>query len=122
MANRGTDFPQCPVGKFDGKGNFQHWRSQMELFFKIMEYTEVVINGFTEPEDITNLTQAQREELIRNRKKDCRALMYIYGAIDSEVYEKIAHVSTAKEAWDSLINTYVGRDKVKKVRLQTLRR
>ncbi|XP_024195793.1 uncharacterized protein LOC112198945 [Rosa chinensis] len=114
MENRGNDFPQCPVGKFDGKGNFQHWRSQMELFFKIMEYTEVVINGFTDPGDQANLTQNQREELIRNRKKDNRALMYIYGAIDSEIYEKIAHVTTSKEAWDCVINTFVGRDKVKK--------
>ncbi|PRQ23286.1 putative RNA-directed DNA polymerase [Rosa chinensis] len=94
----------------------------MELFFKIMKYTEVVINGFADPGDQANLTQNQREELIRNRKKDSRALMYIYGAIDSEVYEKIAHVTTSKEAWDCLINTIIGRDKVKKVRLQTLRR
>ncbi|KAL6179775.1 hypothetical protein ACLB2K_046446 [Fragaria x ananassa] len=94
----------------------------MELFFKIIEYIEVVINGFTDPGDQANLTRDQREELVRNRKKDCRALMYIFGAIDSEVYEKIAHVTTSKEAWDCLINNYVGRDKVKKVRLQTLRR
>ncbi|XP_021823771.1 uncharacterized protein LOC110765027 [Prunus avium] len=48
--------------------------------------------------------------------------MYIFGAIDPAVYEKIAHVSTSKEAWDVLINSYIGREKVKKVRLQTLRR
>ncbi|KAL6141741.1 hypothetical protein ACLB2K_060028 [Fragaria x ananassa] len=89
MVNRGNDFPQCPVGKFDGKGNFQYWRSQMVLFFKIMEYTEVVINGFTDLGDQANLTRDQREELVRNRKKDCRALMYIYRAIDYEVYEKL---------------------------------
>lgn len=94
----------------------------MELFFQVMEYTEVVINGFVDPGDRVNLTQNQREELIKNRKKDNRALMYIYGAIVSDVYEKIANASTAKEAWDCLINCYVGQDKVKKVRLQTLRR
>ncbi|CAL8991939.1 unnamed protein product, partial [Prunus brigantina] len=51
--------------------------------------------------------------MVKNRKKDSRALMYIFGAIDQAVYEKIAHVSTSKEAWDVLINSYVGREKMK---------
>ncbi|KAK9922728.1 hypothetical protein M0R45_031177 [Rubus argutus] len=88
----------------------------MELFFQVMEYKEVVINGFIDPGDRVNLTQNQREELIKNRKKDNRALMYIYGAIVSDVYEKITNASTAKEAWDCLINCYMGQDNVKKMK------
>ncbi|CAB4289835.1 unnamed protein product [Prunus armeniaca] len=113
MANI-NEFVQCSVGKFDGQGNFQYWDSQMEFFFKVMEYTDVMINGFTDPGDQATLTQNQREEMVKNWKKDSRALMYIFVAIDPAIYEKIAHVSTSKEAWDVLINSYIGRDKVKK--------
>ncbi|CAB4289836.1 unnamed protein product [Prunus armeniaca] len=112
MANI-NEFVQCSVGKFDGQGNFQYWDSQMEFFFKVMEYTDVMINGFTDPGDQATLTQNQREEMVKNWKKDSRALMYIFVAIDPAIYEKIAHVSTSKEAWDVLINSYIGRDKEK---------
>ncbi|CAL8175508.1 unnamed protein product [Prunus armeniaca] len=112
MANI-NEFVQCSVGKFDGQGNFQYWDSQMEFFFKVMEYTDVMINGFTDPGDQATLTQNQREEMVKNWKKDSRALMYIFVAIDPAIYEKIAHVSTSKEAWDVLINSYIGRDKMK---------
>ncbi|KAL0457716.1 UNVERIFIED_CONTAM: hypothetical protein Slati_0398800 [Sesamum latifolium] len=37
------------------------------------------------------------------------------------MFEKIANESKAKDAWDILKNSAVGVDKVKKVRLQTLR-
>jgi hypothetical protein len=40
--------------------------------------------------------------------------MCIYGAIVSDVYEKIANASTAKEVWDCLINCYVGARQGKK--------
>ncbi|CAL9023491.1 unnamed protein product, partial [Prunus brigantina] len=46
--------------------------------------------------------------MVKNRKKDSRALMYIFGAIDPAVYEKIAHVSTSKEAWD-VVSDYFTR-------------
>ncbi|CAB4320222.1 unnamed protein product [Prunus armeniaca] len=56
MANI-NEFVQCSVGKFDGQGNFQYWHSQMEFFLKVMEYTDVMINGFTDPGDQATLTQ-----------------------------------------------------------------
>jgi hypothetical protein len=37
-------------------------------------------------------------------------------------FEKIAAVASAKEAWEILEKTYAGGDKLKKVKLQTLRR
>ncbi|CAB4320223.1 unnamed protein product [Prunus armeniaca] len=51
--------------------------------------------------------------MVKNWKKDSWAVMYIFVAIDPAIYEKIAHVSTSKEAWDVLINSYIGRDKMK---------
>ncbi|KAK7379719.1 hypothetical protein VNO78_34409 [Psophocarpus tetragonolobus] len=45
----------------------------------------------------------------------------LYQAVDEVGFEKIASVSTSKEAWDILAKVYKGADKVKQVHLQTLR-
>ncbi|XLR18321.1 hypothetical protein S83_046233 [Arachis hypogaea] len=37
------------------------------------------------------------------------------------MFEKIADITNAKKAWDTLQNFVIGVEKVKKVRLQTLR-
>ncbi|XP_010549217.1 PREDICTED: uncharacterized protein LOC104820470 [Tarenaya hassleriana] len=41
--------------------------------------------------------------------------------VDDTIFEKIAHATTSKKAWDTLENAFKGIDKVKKVRLQSLR-
>ena len=42
--------------------------------------------------------------------------------MDSDVFEKIIEEESAKDAWDELKNLYGGGEKVKKVKLQTLRK
>lgn len=49
-----------------------------------------------------------------------KARLYINQLIEQPLFEKIAHATTAKRAWDMLTNIYKGT--VKKVRLQTFRR
>ncbi|CAB4263868.1 unnamed protein product [Prunus armeniaca] len=51
--------------------------------------------------------------MVKNRKKDSKALMYIFGGIDPLVYENIAHVFTSKDAWDVLMKSYTRREKMK---------
>ncbi|XP_019432821.1 PREDICTED: uncharacterized protein LOC109339761 [Lupinus angustifolius] len=46
----------------------------------------------------------------------------IHQHVDESNFEKISNAKIAKEAWDSLEKCYVGAEKVKKVKLQTLRR
>ena len=70
----------------------------MELFFKVIDFSDIVTDGFTDSRDLPTHTKAQKDELVINQKKDSRALMYIYRAIDLSIYDKIAHVSTAKAA------------------------
>lgn len=42
--------------------------------------------------------------------------------MNDEVFKKIAAATTSKKAWEILLATYQGAEKVRKVRLQTLRR
>jgi len=42
--------------------------------------------------------------------------------VDAAHFEKIASFATTKEAWDTLEMSRVGGDKLKKARLQTLRK
>ncbi|XP_074577567.1 uncharacterized protein LOC141833998 [Curcuma longa] len=45
----------------------------------------------------------------------------LFRAINESGFEKIANATTSKEAWDILETVYKGADRVKQVRLQTLR-
>ncbi|XP_030448004.1 uncharacterized protein LOC115670781 [Syzygium oleosum] len=119
VSSAGNVQPQLP--RFDGK-NFEHWKIQMEVLFGFQELTEIIEEGFVEPEAAADSTTEEQRTIKENRKKDRKALFYIFQAIDSSIFEKVANSKTAKEAWDTLIKIYKGVEKVQKVRLQTLRR
>ncbi|XP_077219066.1 uncharacterized protein LOC143853215 [Tasmannia lanceolata] len=58
---------------------------------------------------------------METRKKDQKALYAILQAVDKSVFEKISAAETAHATWDLLQKSYKGDDRVKRVRLQTLR-
>ncbi|GMJ10198.1 hypothetical protein HRI_004689000 [Hibiscus trionum] len=82
---------------------------------------EVVQEGFEEPTTTTGYTAAQTKALKEARSKDNAALYMLFRAVDESGFEKIAGATTSKEAWDILEKMFKGVDRVKKVRLQTLR-
>ena len=63
---------------------------------------EVVEEGFEEPKDTTGYTVAQNKALKEFRSKDKAALYILFRAVDESGFEKIARVTTSKEAWDTL--------------------
>ncbi|CAL8157463.1 unnamed protein product [Prunus armeniaca] len=63
-----------------------------------MELWNMVEDGYEEPENELALTQAQRNALKENRKKDNKALFHIYQTIEMSVYERISHASFAFSA------------------------
>jgi len=81
----------------------------------------VVENGHQEPEDIGGMTIAQLATLKATRVKDKTALYMLYRAVDKSGFEKIANAMSSKEAWDILEKAYKGDNRVKQVRLQTLK-
>jgi gag-polypeptide of LTR copia-type len=63
----------------------------------------------------------QVKELKESCKKDKIVFYMMYQTVDESGLENIAGAKTSKEAWETLEKAYKGEDRVKQVRLQTLR-
>ncbi|XP_019450649.1 PREDICTED: uncharacterized protein LOC109352919 [Lupinus angustifolius] len=103
----------------DGK-NYERWSVQMRVPLGYQEVLEIVQDGYQFIGE--DATETQRSTLRECKKKDCKALFIIHQCVDGANFEKIANAKIAKEAWDNLEKSYAGAEKVKKVKLQTLRR
>eukprot|EP00253_Pinus_taeda_P029676 PITA_29676 len=114
-----TQLPQ-----FNGK-NYDYWAITMRALFASQDLWELVEDGFEERADeneFNRLTQGEKDLLKSNRKKDSKALVFLYQAVDQSVFPKITAAKTSKEAWQTLKTTYQGMEKVKTTKLQLLGR
>eukprot|EP00253_Pinus_taeda_P017163 PITA_17163 len=114
--------PQFP--QFNRK-IYDYWAITMRALFACQDLWELVQDGFEEPADeneFNRLTQAEKDLLKSNRKKDSKALVFLYQAVDQSVFPRIAAAKTSKEAWQTLNTAYQGMEKVKTAKLQLLRR
>ncbi|KAI0519171.1 hypothetical protein KFK09_006613 [Dendrobium nobile] len=103
------------------KENYENWSLQMKALFGSQDIWEIVEKGYVEHQEEAVLSTAQRELLKESRKKDKKALFFIYQALDEANFEKVASASTSKQAREILQVAYKGINKIKKIRLQTLR-
>lgn len=97
----------------------------MKALFSSQDIWELVENGFQEPADVAAynaLTQAERDLLRDNRKKDSKCLFYIFRAVHESIFPRIATTTKTKQAWNTLETTYQGMAMVKTAKLQMLRR
>ncbi|GJW41023.1 hypothetical protein Tco_0066868 [Tanacetum coccineum] len=88
---------------------------------KLMVGVEVVVKNYVSPKGQVKNILHTRVELEKARKKDQSALTIIYRCLDDAMFEKVANATTSKEAWEILQNAFKGIEKVKRVRLQSLR-
>ena len=81
----------------------------------------MVEEGFEEPKNTMGYTATQNKVFKELRSKDKAALYMLFRAVDESGFEKIVRTTSSKEAWDTLENVFKGTERVKQVRLQTLR-
>ena len=110
---------QLSVPILDGK-NYNWWCVQMRVLFDYHELWDVVESGVSAL--AANATEAQRVAHRDRKKNDNKALYLIHQGMNDETFEQIEGATTASEAWTILSTNYTGDDKIKRVRLQTLRR
>ena len=105
--------------QFNGK-NYDYWAITMRALFVSQDLWELVEDGFVEPVDeqaFNALTQAEKDLLKNNRKKDAKALFYLYQAVNESVFPRIAAAKKSKEAWETLKVAYQGMEKLKTTKL-----
>ena len=92
----------------------------MKVIFRFQDVSEIVSDGVPALE--VNANDAQQAVHKERRKKDGKGLFLIHQCVDPNVFEKIIEEETAKGAWDKLKSLYGGDEKLKRVKLQTLRK
>ncbi|KZV47751.1 hypothetical protein F511_20979 [Dorcoceras hygrometricum] len=117
MASKGAalsfQYPQLT------KYNYDNWSIRMRAILGSQGVWDIVGKGYVEPPNEADLTANQKDALEKERKKDQSALTIIHQGLDEDMFEKISNETTSKKAWETLRNSVMGVDKVKKVRLQT---
>ncbi|KAL4387850.1 hypothetical protein GQ457_09G010590 [Hibiscus cannabinus] len=106
------------------KTNYGNWSIQMKALLGSQDCWDIVEKGYVEPENAAAeeaLTNEEKRALRDARKRDKRALYFIFQAVDESTFEKISEATTAKQAWEILQKSLQGVEKAKKVRLQSLR-
>ncbi|XP_059658420.1 uncharacterized protein LOC132304706 [Cornus florida] len=117
MANNSVPF-QMP--RFT-KDNYENWCIRMKEILGAQDVWEIVSKGYDKPKDETTLSQAEKDILQAMRKKDQKAVMTIHQCLDDGMLQRVARVENAKQLCEILQNSFQRADKVKNVRLQTLR-
>ncbi|XP_019455127.1 PREDICTED: uncharacterized protein LOC109356254 [Lupinus angustifolius] len=119
MVGNNNNLPSMSLPVLTDK-NWDRWNTQMKVLFNFQEVNEAVENELVVPGP--EATEIQRNMFKEAKKKDNKALFLLHQCVDDTHFEKIQNAITAKDAWDILTRSHSGGDKIKKVKLQTLRR
>lgn len=114
------------VDIFDGQ-NYEFGAARMRTTLMNKELWEVVKEGPPEPStkslETPGADHAKEVANLRTLKaKDTAALQIIQHVVADVIFDKILSATTAKQAWELLEHSYQGNEKVKMVKLQSLRR
>jgi hypothetical protein len=85
--------------------NYNIWAVRIQAVFRVHKILEAI--------DITN-------DNVADESKDHMAIALLLQAIPEELVLQVAHLTTAKEIWRALKNRFIGVERVRDARLQTL--
>ncbi|XP_074313769.1 uncharacterized protein LOC141648962 [Silene latifolia] len=102
--------------------SYDYWSVKMKLFLKSCDLWEIVEKGFEARVEGSEYSAAQLQQLKTDEMKDARALSYIHSVVLDSITPKIIRASSAKEAWNTLLEEFHGSEKVRILRLNKLRR
>ena len=116
---------QVPLPILSNTEFYNDWAVHMKVFFRAQNLWAIVEHEFKDVKGSTafeTLTKEEKDSLLEKRKKDQKALCFIFSSIETKKYiSKISLMETAHAVWDIMQNSYKGDERVKQVRLQTLR-
>ena len=87
--------------------HYDHWSELMENLLKAKGLWSVAKIGFSEPDEGTIVTEAQKGHLDDARLKDHQLKHYLFQTIDRTVFEQILDHRTEKTVWDSITKNLV---------------
>ncbi|XP_049401653.1 uncharacterized protein LOC125865501 [Solanum stenotomum] len=93
----------------------------MKVIIGSQDVWDIVEKGYTKSVNEETFPSNEKKVVLKTRKKDQHALTLIHQCLDDGMFEKVVDTTTSKEAWDISQNSLQGVDKVKKIKLQTLR-
>ncbi|KAL4352088.1 hypothetical protein GQ457_06G029360 [Hibiscus cannabinus] len=113
-----TTIPSPPL--FTGD-NYDYWCIKMKLFLKASALWEIVEIGYEEKNEDQQYNDAELKKFSDDEMKDARALSHIINCVSDTIFPKIMRASSAKEAWRLLQEEFHGDEKIRNIRLNTLR-
>ncbi|XP_071704142.1 uncharacterized protein [Rutidosis leptorrhynchoides] len=118
MASSSTA-PAIPT--FNGL-HYHIWAVKMKTYLKSQGLWKVVETDKDPPALRANPTVAQLKNYEEELLKKDKALTCLHSGLADQIFTSIMDLDTPKAVWDKIQDTYEGSDRVKAVRLLTLRR
>ncbi|TXG68564.1 hypothetical protein EZV62_003499 [Acer yangbiense] len=110
-----------PVPRFSGE-SYQIWVVKMRSYLKSFGLWEFVDQDKQIPLLRANPTIAQIKQHEEEKMKKEKAVACLHSALTDAVFTSIMHLETAKEIWDELKGRYEGSERVRSIKLLTLKR
>ncbi|TXG46269.1 hypothetical protein EZV62_028232 [Acer yangbiense] len=110
-----------PVPRFSGE-SYQIWVVKMRSYLKSFGLWEFVDQDKQIPPLRANPTIAQIKQHEEEKMKKEKAVACLHSALTDAVFTSIMHLETAKEIWDELKGRYEGSERVRSIKLLTLKR
>jgi hypothetical protein len=96
--------------------NYTSWCIRVQAIMEDREEWDVV-----EPEESTLATAPTAAEAAKMTARDKKVKAHLLQCIPDDIFMQVAKKKTGKEVWDSLKAQFVGADRVRDARLQTLK-